>query len=296
MSIPADDRQISRDFKGIWIPREIWLNKDLNHLEKCLWAEIDSLDREVEGCTASNKYFCSFFGVKERTLQDSLSRLKKLGLIKQVAFDGRTRTLRSSLKTTYEKFSTPEVRKSAPLQCGNPHPSSLYIENKEENKEISSASDETDATELQKSVSKKKEKFISVAEGVSLTQKQIEGLRTKCSGDESFYQAVLKKYSDWKKKSGQTRKSDYLAIINWTIDAVKNERVKEENKQKYQEKNIKELEGLRSYLEHKGARGNLKWSKERDVVFDSVHKKEIGLSQENTLKVVGGWYSLMWED
>ena len=49
-----------RDFKGIWIPRHIWLHKDLTHLDKIVLMEIDSLSKSEKGCFASNKYlFCS---------------------------------------------------------------------------------------------------------------------------------------------------------------------------------------------------------------------------------------------
>jgi DNA-binding transcriptional regulator GbsR (MarR family) len=53
---------MNRDFKGIWIPKEIWLDKDLTMQEKLFLVEIDSLDND-KGCFASNKYFSDFFGI-----------------------------------------------------------------------------------------------------------------------------------------------------------------------------------------------------------------------------------------
>lgn len=81
-----------RGFKGIWIPSEIWLNTEINHIEKILWAEINSLDKG-NGCHASNEYLANFLGVKEHTITIMVSHLKKVGLIKQIAFDGRKRIL-----------------------------------------------------------------------------------------------------------------------------------------------------------------------------------------------------------
>ena len=46
----------NRDFKGVWIPKEIWLNTDLSIIEKVLLVEIDSLDNSDRGCFASNEY------------------------------------------------------------------------------------------------------------------------------------------------------------------------------------------------------------------------------------------------
>ena len=53
-----------RDFKGIWIPREIWLASELTLLEKIFLVEIDSLDND-QNCYASNAYFAEFFGISK---------------------------------------------------------------------------------------------------------------------------------------------------------------------------------------------------------------------------------------
>lgn len=120
--INASDKssqQVSRDFKGIWIPREIWLHPELSPLEKLLWSEVHSLyDRERGGCYASNTYLYQFLGIKERHLQEMMSHLKELGLIEQVSFDGRTRIIKAILPK--EDFS-PDV--CAPQRCSTVHPS-----------------------------------------------------------------------------------------------------------------------------------------------------------------------------
>ena len=69
-----------RDFKGIWIPKEIWLNKDLKLIEKIFLVEIDSLDNEV-GCFASNKYFAEFFNISKGRCSQIISKLQEKGLI-----------------------------------------------------------------------------------------------------------------------------------------------------------------------------------------------------------------------
>ena len=83
-----------RDFKGVWIPKEIWLNKDLSLTEKCLLVEIDSLDNDEKGCFASNEYFADFFDLKEGSMANIISNLKKRDYVFQVFFDGRNRGLR----------------------------------------------------------------------------------------------------------------------------------------------------------------------------------------------------------
>jgi len=98
---------MNRDFKGIWIPREIWLSK-LSCIEKCVWAEIHSLfDRDRGGCYASNEYLCEFFGLKDRRLREIIYKLRDLGWIQEVSFDGRNRVIKAVVPP--EDFK-PEVR------------------------------------------------------------------------------------------------------------------------------------------------------------------------------------------
>lgn len=71
---------MERGFKGIWIPKEIWLNKELSAIEKILLAEIDSLDNG-SGCYASNEYFAKFFDLSVRRIQQCLKHLTEMGYI-----------------------------------------------------------------------------------------------------------------------------------------------------------------------------------------------------------------------
>jgi len=70
-----------RDFKGIWIPREIWLNENLSLQEKAFIVEIDSLDKE-NGCFASNQYFSEFFNVSRSRCTQVIKSLEEKGFIK----------------------------------------------------------------------------------------------------------------------------------------------------------------------------------------------------------------------
>jgi hypothetical protein len=82
------------DFKGVWIPKEVWLNENLSIIEKCLLVEIDSLDNSERGCFASNEYLANFFKLSESRMANIISDLKKRGFINQIFFDGRQRGLR----------------------------------------------------------------------------------------------------------------------------------------------------------------------------------------------------------
>lgn len=71
---------MERDFKGVWIPKDIWLDENLTWMEKLLLVEIDSLDAE-KGCFASNDYFAKFFQLSKSRISDLIGQLVSKGYI-----------------------------------------------------------------------------------------------------------------------------------------------------------------------------------------------------------------------
>lgn len=71
---------MERDFKGIWIPKEIWLNTKLTMNEKLFLVEIDSLNN-AKGCFASNDYFAAFFSLSKNRCSEIIKSLESKGLI-----------------------------------------------------------------------------------------------------------------------------------------------------------------------------------------------------------------------
>ncbi len=65
---------MNRDFKGVWIPKDVWLDHNLSWMEKLLLVEIDSLDAE-KGCFASNGYFGEFFNLSPSRISEMVSSL-----------------------------------------------------------------------------------------------------------------------------------------------------------------------------------------------------------------------------
>ena len=84
----------NRKFKGVWIPKDLWLDKDLSMHEKCLLIEIDSLDNDEKGCFKSNKSLAEFLGISEGRCANIISGLKKKDFIYQCFFNGRIRGLK----------------------------------------------------------------------------------------------------------------------------------------------------------------------------------------------------------
>lgn len=90
---------MTRDFKGIWIPKEVWLSKELTLQEKVFLVEIHSLDNE-NGCFANNEYFAKFFGLSKTRVSLVISSLIEKGYISSQIFEklGNKRVLKVTTK------------------------------------------------------------------------------------------------------------------------------------------------------------------------------------------------------
>ena len=96
---------MNRDFKGIWIPKEIWLSKELTVQEKLFYVEIDSLDNE-EGCFASNGYFAEFFNISKTRVSLVIKSLidKKYITSKIIYKEGTKEILKRVLNISYRPY------------------------------------------------------------------------------------------------------------------------------------------------------------------------------------------------
>ena len=68
--------------KGLWIPAEILLNKDLSDKEKIILSMILYLSEETKSCFASNKYIASIINVTANRVSKIISSLKEKQYIK----------------------------------------------------------------------------------------------------------------------------------------------------------------------------------------------------------------------
>lgn len=85
----------NRDFKGVWIPKKVWLDTRLNALDKVILMEIDSLDQGEKGCYASNEHLAEFCQCSKTKVSTAISKLIKCGYLYIQNFDGRKRELKS---------------------------------------------------------------------------------------------------------------------------------------------------------------------------------------------------------
>lgn len=94
---------MNKEFKGVWIPREVWLNSDLKLIEKTFLVEIASLDN-INGCYASNSYFSDFFDLSKTRCSAIIKSLQEKGYITIRRFyeDGKKYLERRIIKVNEE--------------------------------------------------------------------------------------------------------------------------------------------------------------------------------------------------
>ena len=141
-----------KQYKGVWLPKEILDNPELTPTEKILLAIIESLDDEqAGGCYASNKYFSEKLDTAERSIIRCIADLKDKGYLTQTKFDGRIRFLR----VTVPKLAgqTRQIVRSEPTFCQvSEQGSQQGSDIKEYNKEAIISADGDSETRMKPSV------------------------------------------------------------------------------------------------------------------------------------------------
>ena len=70
-----------KEFNGIWLPKEVIKNTNLNDKEKMIYAMILSLSKNQE-CTVTNAYISKIFNITTIQVSRVINSLKKKGFIK----------------------------------------------------------------------------------------------------------------------------------------------------------------------------------------------------------------------
>lgn len=101
---------MERQFKGIFIPAEIWEDTNLSWNEKIVLMEIDSFTSAGKDCFISDEYIGQLVGCSTRTASTMVSKLAKLGYIKRTRSDGRKRYLVSAISEQLCKICGAELQ------------------------------------------------------------------------------------------------------------------------------------------------------------------------------------------
>jgi len=92
--VKAAENIPKRGFVGVFIPAQIW-DSDLSWMCKCLWGEIESLQRneKYHACFASNDFLAKAMRSTAGSINNMISDLKKAGFVRQLPSRDRLRML-----------------------------------------------------------------------------------------------------------------------------------------------------------------------------------------------------------
>ena len=203
------EEKYQRDFKGVWIPKEIWLNRDLSVMEKLFLVEIDSLDNE-QGCFASNKHFSDFFDISKGRCTQIIKSLEEKGLVSiKHEYEGKQiirRTIRVVNKVNKVDNKLNGVVNK--VNEGSKKTKQGCLENDEDNNTINNP---INNAYNNKQKNKTRHKY-GDNQNVLMTKEEHDKLSEKFPND---LEKRINNLSYYMASTGKSYKSHYMTIIAW---------------------------------------------------------------------------------
>ena len=75
----------SEDFKGVWFPRNLWLDTSISLIEKGILVVIKNLDKGDDHCWATNNYLAEFLQCSVPTITRAVAHLKQLWYVEELS-------------------------------------------------------------------------------------------------------------------------------------------------------------------------------------------------------------------
>lgn len=229
-------KSVERAFNGIWIPKEIWLDENLNWVEKILLVEIISLDNE-QGCWASNAYFADFFKLSKNRISVLISSLKEKGYItielqhKKGTKQIEKRIIRNEYTYMRKQIEGITENTNTPI-CENAKDNNTSFNNTVNKRYI-----DKNVTQLKKPTRHKYGEY----QNVLLSDQDLEKLKTEFPND---WKDRIERVSEYCASQGKTYKN-YLATIRAWAKKEKPQVIKQQTSKSISEteRRILELEG-----------------------------------------------------
>lgn len=90
MTKELDPDNPSKEYTGVWIPKEVMECKELSAIDKLVYGEVACFDE----CYASNEWLAKRIGRSVTTASKCISKLIELGFVEPCGFNGRFRLVR----------------------------------------------------------------------------------------------------------------------------------------------------------------------------------------------------------
>tara|TARA_R110000803_G_scaffold197310_2_gene260796 strand:- start:1124 stop:1786 length:663 start_codon:yes stop_codon:yes gene_type:complete len=75
--------KIERDFKGMFIPKELYLNTTISWTQKIILLEVDSFSRNSLPCFISNSHLAKLIGISESGIEKAIKGLVDMDLLQR---------------------------------------------------------------------------------------------------------------------------------------------------------------------------------------------------------------------
>ena len=151
--------KLSKEFKGVWVPKAIYLFKELTPWDKFILSDIHSLCSSNQIYFKSNSTICEEVGVSIPSVSRSVKKLVQLGLITST-YDGRIRHIKQT-KALIKKINQASQSDEAPNQIDQPpnqidQPPNQIDEGSNQNDKGPSQRDDSDSSERLDSIQESK--------------------------------------------------------------------------------------------------------------------------------------------
>ncbi len=206
------------------IPANVRYDDDLSANAKLLYGEITALCNEKGYCWASNDYFSQLYGKSTRTIRRWIGDLINKDYIKsEISKEDGNKRLISVADPLRTKMSIPKDKNVlTPKDKNVPHNNTIMNNTVNSSSYIESSNSNREEYRKNKGKPHTPKKAYGKYRNVLLSDDEYKLLIERYGNPEQ----LIERLDRYKEKSGKKYNSDYIAITDWVVKALKEDKAK----------------------------------------------------------------------